>query len=195
MSAIKEMVNRFLVWKLPKDFRPDAGISFKAEFNKGTPWPMKHEPSGTNLFTADQATEMLEYVAGPILAEQQAEIVALKKEVSASGNDIKECHKRMVEKNAEIVRLTSDRDAKSTRMWELGKECDALQERLSTANAEIALLKEASDFDHSEYKRLRKEQHEQLSAARELLVTATYWIPTGHWLIMDIEAFLKGEQS
>ena len=26
---IDEMVNRFLGWKLPKDFAPDGGISFK----------------------------------------------------------------------------------------------------------------------------------------------------------------------
>lgn len=36
-DLVKEMVNRFLVWKLPKDFAPDAGISFKAEYNEGTP--------------------------------------------------------------------------------------------------------------------------------------------------------------
>lgn len=30
-DQIKHMVNRFLQWKLPEHFRPDAGISFKAE--------------------------------------------------------------------------------------------------------------------------------------------------------------------
>ena len=49
------MVGRFLGWKLPKDFAPDAGISF----NEGAWWP-----SGTNLFHAGQAKEMLEHVVG-----------------------------------------------------------------------------------------------------------------------------------
>lgn len=54
------MVGRFLVWKLPKDFAPDAGISFK----EGAWWP-----SGTNLLHAGQAKEMLEEVVGgaPVL--------------------------------------------------------------------------------------------------------------------------------
>ncbi len=49
------MVDRFLGWKLPKDFAPDAGISFE----EGALWP-----SGTNLLHAGQAKEMLEYVVG-----------------------------------------------------------------------------------------------------------------------------------
>lgn len=61
-GQIKHMVNRFLSWKLPADFRPDAGISFKAEFNEHTAHPMKHEPSGTNLFDARQADEMVRFM-------------------------------------------------------------------------------------------------------------------------------------
>jgi hypothetical protein len=30
-DQIKHMANRFLGWKLPSNFSPDAGISFKAE--------------------------------------------------------------------------------------------------------------------------------------------------------------------
>ncbi len=61
-ADIKHMVDRFLGWKLPKDFFPDGGISFKAVFNEHTDHPMKAEPVGTNLFTADQAKEMVEYM-------------------------------------------------------------------------------------------------------------------------------------
>ena len=61
-DQIKQMVDRFLSWKLPEDFRPDAGISFKAEFNENTPFPMKHAPSGTNLFDARQAEAMVRYM-------------------------------------------------------------------------------------------------------------------------------------
>jgi hypothetical protein len=49
------MVDRFLGWKLPKDFAPDGGISFK----ESAWWPV-----GTNLLTADQAKEMLQHAAG-----------------------------------------------------------------------------------------------------------------------------------
>jgi hypothetical protein len=62
-----EMVDRFLAWKLPEDFHPDAGISFSPHFNveynakHGKP-PQRHEPIGTNLFTATQTMEMLRHV-------------------------------------------------------------------------------------------------------------------------------------
>jgi hypothetical protein len=64
-AVTKEIVDRFLSWKLPEAFHPDAGISFKAEYNEGTPYPMKHEPLGTNLFHAEQVKEMLEHVLQP----------------------------------------------------------------------------------------------------------------------------------
>lgn len=61
-TQIKYMVDRFLGWKLPENFSPDAGISFKAEFNEHMAHPMRHEPSGTNLFDATQATEMVRHM-------------------------------------------------------------------------------------------------------------------------------------
>jgi hypothetical protein len=61
-AQIKHMVDRFLSWKLPEHFNPDAGISFKAEYNENTPWPMKHEPSGTNLFSAGQTEAMIRHL-------------------------------------------------------------------------------------------------------------------------------------
>lgn len=62
-EQIKHMVDRFLGWRLPANFSPDAGISFKAEFNEHTAHPMKHQPSGTNLFDATQAEAMVRYMA------------------------------------------------------------------------------------------------------------------------------------
>lgn len=53
---VKAMVDRFLGWKLPPDFGPDAGISFKAP-----PHP-SWWPTGTNLLTATQAEAMFRYV-------------------------------------------------------------------------------------------------------------------------------------
>ena len=61
-DQIKHMVSRFLQWRLPESFNPDGGISFKAEFNENTAWPMKHEPVGTNLLDAAQATAMVRHM-------------------------------------------------------------------------------------------------------------------------------------
>lgn len=61
-AQIKHMVNRFLGWRLPENFNPDAGISFKPTFNDHLPVPMKHEPTGTNLFDAQQAEAMVRYM-------------------------------------------------------------------------------------------------------------------------------------
>ena len=58
-EQIKHMVDRFLGWRLPEDFHPDAGISFKPTFNDHLPTPMKHNPIGTNLFHAQQAEASL----------------------------------------------------------------------------------------------------------------------------------------
>lgn len=66
-EQIKHMVNRFLGWRLPEHFSPDAGISFKPEYNveynasRGQP-PQRYEPIGTNLFDAQQAEEMVRYM-------------------------------------------------------------------------------------------------------------------------------------
>ena len=54
---VNKMVDRFLGWKLPDDFSPDCGISFKKEVS----WPNHVYPIGTNLFNATQAKAMFEY--------------------------------------------------------------------------------------------------------------------------------------
>ena len=62
-DVTEEMLTRFLSWKLPSDFMPDAGITFKRVYNETSPYgPSVHEPTGTNLFTAVQARAMLEHV-------------------------------------------------------------------------------------------------------------------------------------
>lgn len=61
-DQIKAMVERFLAWKLPADFSPDGGISFKAEFNENTAHPMRHEPTGTNLLSYTQAEAMVRHM-------------------------------------------------------------------------------------------------------------------------------------
>lgn len=61
-DQIKHMVERFLSWRLPENFNPDNGISFKKTFNENTSHPMKHEPTGTNLFDFAQASEMVRHM-------------------------------------------------------------------------------------------------------------------------------------
>lgn len=66
-DQIKHMVERFLAWKLPDNFHPDAGIRFEPEFNvewmakQGKP-PMRHEPIGTNLLDYTQAETMVRHL-------------------------------------------------------------------------------------------------------------------------------------
>jgi len=61
-AEVKGIANRFLGWKLPINFTPDAGISFKPDYNEGTDWPGKHEPCGTNLLSGAQAEEMVRFI-------------------------------------------------------------------------------------------------------------------------------------
>ena len=92
-ELIRMLVDRFLAWKLPEDFKPDAGISFKPTFNEHLSQPMKYEPTGTNLFTADQARQMFEYLLAelsPPVAQQAWRDAALEeaaKQVEANKLD------------------------------------------------------------------------------------------------------------
>lgn len=62
-AQIDKMVDRFLGWKLPKDFCPDAGISFKpTKPYEGDDYGNSWWPIGTNLLTADQARTMIEHM-------------------------------------------------------------------------------------------------------------------------------------
>jgi NTP pyrophosphatase (non-canonical NTP hydrolase) len=62
-DQIKHMADRFLGWKLPENFSPDCGISFKRTHSEQSQWgPQKYEPTGTNLFDATQADAMIRYM-------------------------------------------------------------------------------------------------------------------------------------
>lgn len=62
-EQIEHLTQRFLSWQLPENFQPDAGISFKPTFNDHLPEPMKHNPTGTDLFDYDQAKAMVLHMA------------------------------------------------------------------------------------------------------------------------------------
>ena len=75
-KTIDELVNRFLRWKLPEDFSPDGGITYnKIQYPPHTTYT--YIPVGTNLFTADQAKAMFEYLLSepqPILSQRKPTI-------------------------------------------------------------------------------------------------------------------------
>ena len=56
-DQIKHMVDRFLSWKLPENFRPDAGISYAGKAHPNHP-----DPSGTNLLDVVQAEALVRYM-------------------------------------------------------------------------------------------------------------------------------------
>lgn len=60
-AMLSAMVDQFLCWKLPKDFGPDAGISFVPTHDHDSP----HWPIGTNLLTAEQARQMFRNCVPP----------------------------------------------------------------------------------------------------------------------------------
>lgn len=61
-AEINRMVDRFLGWRLPETFHPDGGITFEPIHSKGTPYEGRRRPSGTNLFTAIEAREMVRWM-------------------------------------------------------------------------------------------------------------------------------------
>lgn len=61
-TMIDKMVDRFLGWKLPKDFGPDCYVSFDREKAEKNGWPV-----GTNLLTAEQARAMVKHMMADAL--------------------------------------------------------------------------------------------------------------------------------
>lgn len=62
-DQIKHMAERFLGWKLPENFNPDGGISFKKVFNEHIPTHRGvNEPTGTNLFGYTDAVAMVRHM-------------------------------------------------------------------------------------------------------------------------------------
>lgn len=82
-AQIKHMVDRFLGWRLPQDFRPDAGISF----TRPTYHPsVDATPSGTNLLDATQTDAMVRYMLDGIPALVNGDNVADRAWLTAGGD-------------------------------------------------------------------------------------------------------------
>ena len=60
---IKQMVDRFLSWRLPDNFNPDGRVRFEP------PTERQLWPTGTNLFDAQQAETMIRYLFSPAETE------------------------------------------------------------------------------------------------------------------------------
>lgn len=77
-NIIDSMVSRFLGWKLPKDFYPDAGVSFKPSVINGQEQSddSPYWPIGTNLFHAGQARQMFEHCAPELTSKAAQDVLA-----------------------------------------------------------------------------------------------------------------------
>lgn len=61
-EQIKHMAERFLAWRLPENFGPDNGISFKPPYPE-EPMRSRHWPMGTNVFDYTQAEAMVRHMS------------------------------------------------------------------------------------------------------------------------------------
>ena len=61
-EQINHMADRFCAWPLPENFNPDGGVSYERFGNKGTAREFRRDTSGTNLFSHEQAKEMICYM-------------------------------------------------------------------------------------------------------------------------------------
>lgn len=62
-AEIKQMVSRFLAWRLPQPWNPDNGISYRRPTYAHPPTDSDW-PTGTNLFDAAQAEAMVRHMLG-----------------------------------------------------------------------------------------------------------------------------------
>lgn len=81
-NLIDEMVSRFLCWKLPKDFAPDCGISFKLSKAHVV---LDVWPTGTNLFHAGQAQEMFRHCLPVFSLAAQDVLTERRRQIEAEG--------------------------------------------------------------------------------------------------------------
>lgn len=116
-THIDQAVDRFLCWKLPEGFCPDNGITFKRESNYEHPefGRTKYEPTGTNLFDAQQAKAMLEHVCESLLTalqERDAEMRGMGEDLIAIQNMHNEQKARLYAEKYRMSMLLGDASVK-----------------------------------------------------------------------------------
>lgn len=74
-EQIHHMVNRFLSWKLPEDFRPDGGVTFTPSYTD-EPMRSRHWPIGTNILSALQASLMVRHMLEDLPNAEEAQALA-----------------------------------------------------------------------------------------------------------------------
>lgn len=155
-EQIKYMADRFLGWRLPDDFCPDAGISFEPRYNVGTPYENKNLPIGTNLFDASQAEAMVRYMLEGLPTDEPKSKVDTSSEAVEHLADAhtgrtslfknkphKKAHYHFHKTTGEVLRaLAKERDALAN---ELSEDLAATSylARAEKAEQELAALKEA----------------------------------------------------
>jgi hypothetical protein len=119
-DTMKQIIQRFLNWKLPKDFGPDAGITFKTDnAYEGPHWPV-----GTNLLTYDQVEAMLRDIGIAKLVEQVETLKAeldrirrmagtgsVKNWLKLSDEEKAKCFAMMVRESSRRKEAEAERDA------------------------------------------------------------------------------------
>jgi hypothetical protein len=100
-EIITQAVDKFLPWKLPQHFHPDSFISFDGSKHDTWGGYPNSWPTGTNLFTAEQARGMFEYCLLAAVEAQSKELEAAKTTV-----------KTQAENNAELLRTVRAQAAK-----------------------------------------------------------------------------------
>jgi len=113
-DQIRRMVDRFLGWRLPENFNPDGGISFERN-RTACGYTMKNEPTGTNLFDAIQAEQMIRYLVDempdptPVPPAQEISITQQRRGRPVTHEEAKESARRLINshfKNPERARCS-----------------------------------------------------------------------------------------
>ncbi|MFT4115443.1 hypothetical protein [Bradyrhizobium sp.] len=101
-EQLKHLVDRFLSWHLPTDFNPDGGIGYSRPVYATREAADNHQmPTGTNLFDASQAYQMVRHMVEGMPAEQAEQAMPDKEAVDM----MRRCKDEIVGLRAEIERL------------------------------------------------------------------------------------------
>jgi hypothetical protein len=102
-DQIKHMVDRFLMWPLPRNFTPDNGISYK----RPNYAPNVPGPSGTNLLDATQAAAMVRHmVDGLPTVNSHAPLTAALEEARGKVDELEALREQQA---AAFVKFAEDR--------------------------------------------------------------------------------------